>query len=79
MAERNYFSHVSPEGRTFLDILHEQNIDFGFGGETIAYNNAAPDRTVQVAMDTFMNSPSHRAILLDPQFDYAGAGFAGTQ
>ncbi len=78
MAQRNYFSHVSPEGHTFLDILHEQNIDFGFAGETIAFNNAAPDQTVQLAMDTFMNSPSHRAILLDPQFDFAGAGFAGT-
>jgi uncharacterized protein YkwD len=75
MAQRNYFSHVSPEGRTFLDILHEQNIGFGFAGETIAYNNAAPDQAVQLAMDTFMNSPSHRAILLDPQFDYAGVGF----
>ena len=75
MAQRNYFSHVSPEGRTFLDILHEQNIGFGFAGETIAYNNAAPDRTVQLAMDTFMNSPSHTAVLLDPQFDYAGTGF----
>ena len=75
MAQRNYFSHVSPEGRTFLDILHEQNIGFSFAGETIAYNNAAPDQTVQLALDTFMNSPSHRAILLDPQFDYAGVGF----
>jgi uncharacterized protein YkwD len=75
MAQRNYFSHASPEGRSFLDMLHEQNISFGFAGETIAYNNAAPDQTVQLALDTFMNSPSHRAILLDPQFDYAGTGF----
>jgi uncharacterized protein YkwD len=76
MAERNYFSHVSPEGRSFLDILHEQNVGFGFAGETIAFNNAALDRTVQMAMETFMSSPSHVAILLDPQFDYVGTGFA---
>lgn len=76
MAQRNYFSHVSPDGRSFLDMLHEQNIGFGFAGETIAYNNAAPDQAVQLALDTFMNSPSHRAILMDPQFEYAGAGFA---
>lgn len=77
MAQRNYFAHVTPEGRTFLDVLHEQNVDFGFAGETIAFNNAPADQTVQLAMDTFVNSPSHMAILLDPQFDYAGAGFAG--
>jgi uncharacterized protein YkwD len=78
MAQRGYFAHVTPEGRTFLDMLHTQNIEFGFAGETIAYNNAPADQTAQIAMDTFVNSPAHMAILLDPQFDYAGTGFAST-
>jgi uncharacterized protein YkwD len=78
MAQRNYFAHVTPEGRTFLDMLHEQNVAFGFAGETIAYNNAQGDQTVQLAMDTFLNSPAHMAILLDPQFEFAGTGFART-
>lgn len=76
MAQRNYFSHITPEGRNFIDILHEQNVAFGFAGEAIARNNAQPEQTVQLAMDTYLNSPAHKAILLDPQFDYAGTGYA---
>ncbi|HST05116.1 MAG TPA: CAP domain-containing protein, partial [Chloroflexia bacterium] len=52
MAERSYFSHITPEGRTFMDLLHEQNIAFGFAGEAITRNNAQPEQTVQLAMDT---------------------------
>jgi uncharacterized protein YkwD len=74
MAARNYFSHTTPEGRGFLDMLKARGISYKFAGEILAKNNYPDSQTASGAMDSWMNSPSHKSIMLDPRFNYAGPG-----
>jgi uncharacterized protein YkwD len=77
MATRDYFSHTTPEGTGFLDMLRARSIQYNFAGEIIARNNApASDQSTQMALQVFLDSPSHRQIMLDPQYTYMGVGYA---
>jgi uncharacterized protein YkwD len=69
MFERRYFSHISPEGKDVGDRLIEAKISFFVAGENLAY---APD--VLRAHEGLMNSPGHRANILNPQFGKIGIG-----
>ncbi len=75
MADRNYFSHeIPPDGHYFEDELPPAGIDYRLAGENIARNNA-PDRdTVQRAESGFLNSPPHRANIMEPQYREIGVG-----
>jgi uncharacterized protein YkwD len=69
MFERRYFSHISPEGKDVGDRLNEAKIGFFVAGENLAY---APD--VLRAHEGLMNSPGHRANILNSQFGKIGIG-----
>lgn len=66
---RQYFSHYSPEGKDVGDRLTEAGIPYSVAGENLAL---AP--TLQTAHTGLMNSPGHRANILDPQFKHIGIG-----
>jgi uncharacterized protein YkwD len=70
---RRYFSHVTPEGQMPGDRLENAGVDFTLAGENIAY---APD--LNSAHTGFMNSPGHRANILDPDFHRIGIGIITT-
>lgn len=71
MAGRSYFSHVTPEGWTLADRLAMT----GVSGHTGAGENIARGMTTaQAAVDAWMNSPGHRANILDPDFTGLGVG-----
>lgn len=76
MATRDYFSHYTPEGTTFFDMLDASNVDWSYAGETLARNNAAPAQSADVAATGLLNSPHHRAIILDPRYEAMGVGDA---
>jgi len=76
MAGRNYFSHVSPEGTDFMHALKSANMPFKLAGEIIAKNNYSADKTVRTAYDAYMNSPAHRAIIMDGRYNTVGVGVA---
>lgn len=76
MATRNYFSHTTPEGTDFLQALKVNGISYKLAGEIIAMNNYAADKTVRAAYDTYINSPGHRAIIMDGHYNKAGVGMA---
>ena len=76
MAERNYFSHYTPEGKTFLPMLSERNFSYKFAGEILARNNYPDAEAAGVAMDSYLNSAPHKAIMLDPRFTLVGIGYA---
>lgn len=78
MATRNYFSHTTPEGKQFLSIMNDQKIGFQFAGEILARNNYPSDQTGKVAVDSYLNSAPHKAILMDSRYDYVGVGHAVT-
>lgn len=69
MWERQYFSHVSPDGKDVGDRLDEAKVDYFLAGENLAL---AP--TVQTAHTGLMNSEGHRANILEPEFHRMGIG-----
>ena len=69
MFARGYFSHYTPEGRDPFDRMREMNVSFRTAGENLAL---AP--TLQIAHTGLMNSPGHRANILQPRFGRLGIG-----
>lgn len=69
MFARGYFAHVTPEGRTPFDRLRAAKLGFRAAGE-----NLALARTLDMAHTGLMNSPGHRANILNPTFGRVGIG-----
>ena len=69
MFERGYFAHVTPEGRTPFDRLRAAKLGYRAAGE-----NLALARTLDMAHTGLMNSPGHRANILNPAFGRLGIG-----
>jgi uncharacterized protein YkwD len=79
MVERNYFSHTTPGGASFVDrIMRQDYVNPGEGwtlGENLAwgsYQLATPKAIVR----SWMHSPGHRANILNPGFREIGIGVA---
>ena len=76
MAERNYFSHTTPEGTNFLSMLSGRGVPYKYAGEILARNNYSDDQAAQVAMDSYLNSAPHKAIIMDGRYNMVGVGYA---
>ena len=76
MAERNYFSHETPEGNNFLSMLSGHSIPFKFAGEILARNNYPDDQAADVAINSYLNSPPHKAIIMDGRYNRVGVGYS---
>lgn len=75
MADRNYFSHDSLDGRTVATRLRAA----GYQGKTYGENIAAGNATARATVDQWMNSPGHCANIMDPTFRTLGVGYASSQ
>jgi uncharacterized protein YkwD len=79
MVVRDYFSHVSPNGmsarRRVLRTGYLRYRRGGSVGETIAWGPGR-DSTPAGLVSSFMNSASHRLLLLDRRFRDVGVGMA---
>ncbi|KAB8161550.1 CAP domain-containing protein [Streptomyces sp. 3MP-14] len=69
MAQRGYFDHTDPDGRTPWDRAAAAGVS-GMGGENIAMGQ--PD--AQSVVDAWMNSEGHRANILNCDFTTMGLG-----
>ncbi|MGI9104929.1 MAG: CvpA family protein [Pyrinomonadaceae bacterium] len=69
MFARGYFAHLTPEGRSPFDRIREAGYTFRTAGENLAL---AP--TLSIAHTGLMNSPGHRANILQPRFGRVGIG-----
>ncbi|HWR43471.1 CAP domain-containing protein [Sporomusa sp.] len=67
--DRNFFAHVNPDGKSPFDRMRSAGISFGYAGENLAIN-----RNVTAAQQAFMNSPGHRANILNPNYKQVGIG-----
>jgi uncharacterized protein YkwD len=80
MINRNYFSHHIPGGGMVFDILDRDHVAYEMAGENIALNNYidfySMAQTVQQTNVDLMNSPEHRANLLEPKYTKLGLGVA---
>lgn len=74
MINRNYFDHVTPEGKTLRDRLQEQGLTLQWVGENIQRNTDPPGQTVQTAIKWFMNSKPHRNNILHDHYTHIGVG-----
>lgn len=75
MATHDYFNHVTPDGKTVLDMIDSYGITCRDISETLAMNWNASNSGADAA-ETLINSPAHHAILFSPQFTAAGFGHA---
>ncbi len=69
MLSRGYFSHYTPDGLSPFDRMNAADIEYTYAGENLAL---AP--SVGLAMQGLMNSPGHRANILNPNFNKVGIG-----
>jgi uncharacterized YkwD family protein len=69
MINRNYFSHQSPTYGSPFDMMKTYGVTYRTAGENIAGNHS-----VQAAHTALMNSPGHRANILNPNFTHIGIG-----
>jgi uncharacterized protein YkwD len=72
MAAKNYFDHTSLDGRTFVDRIRAT----GFPPTLIGENIAAGRSTPALTMQDWMNSPGHRANILNCGYTRLGVGYA---
>ena len=69
MYKRHYFSHNTPDGKTPFDRLTALRFHYVTAGENLAF---ATD--VDTAFNSLMQSPDHRANIVNPDFRCVGVG-----
>ncbi len=69
MFDKQYFEHESPNGVSVADLVSDQEYQYIAVGENLALGNFGGDQQVVTA---WMNSPGHRANILDPRFQEIG-------
>jgi len=75
MGEQGYFGHVDPSGyRMWVELIQRWQLPFRKAGENLVANGYAEQDTARLAVEGLMNSPTHRANILDPQFTSVGIG-----
>ncbi|MCL2070884.1 MAG: CAP domain-containing protein [Oscillospiraceae bacterium] len=78
--------HKRPDGREWYTVIVEAGISYRSVGENMARGGHSVEGAAwyspAVVMDGWMNSPGHRANILNSNFDYLGVGvvdFGGTR
>lgn len=65
------FSHTRPNGSSFSTALKDQNVTYRSAGENIAWGQRSPEEVVK----GWMNSPGHRANIMDSRYTKIGVGY----
>src|SRR5262245_53023898 len=65
MVRRRYFDHVDPDGRRAADRVTATGITWSKVSENLAMNSGMDDPVAR-AVEGWMDSPGHRANILDP-------------
>ena len=71
MKDNRYFSHTSPVYGSPFQMLKSFGISYRSAGENIARGQATP----QAVVHAWMNSPGHRANILNASFTRIGVGY----
>lgn len=69
MQAHGFFGHVSPTAGTLEDRLRAVHLLRSLTGENVALAASARE-----AHESLMESPGHRAVILDPEFTHVGIG-----
>ena len=77
MAETGRFSHVQANGTDVFDLIESAGVRWYAAAEIIAWNTAGPlDYSAEFAVQGWMGSPSHKAIVVSDDYNYVGFGLA---
>ncbi|MFC7394351.1 CAP domain-containing protein [Scopulibacillus cellulosilyticus] len=71
MADNGYFDHQSPKYGSPFDMMKTYGIKYTAAGENIAAGQKTPEEVV----NSWMNSPGHRANILNKDYTYIGVGY----
>ena len=72
MAAKGYFAHVSPDGRTSWTWFKEAGYSFSYAGENLAVDFTDSSNVNQA----WLNSPTHRANIMNSHFSEIGIATA---
>jgi len=72
MSIKGYFEHVSPDGKRLRDFLYDAGYEFSVAGENLAVGFSTPETMVRA----WVNSPTHFANLIDPEYQHIGVGMS---
>ena len=67
------FSHTRPDNSSWMTVLRDFDIQYRVCGENIAINF----RDARSVVNAWMNSPGHRANILNPNYNLMGIGRSG--
>ncbi|MEV0380919.1 CAP domain-containing protein [Nonomuraea sp. NPDC050643] len=73
MAAKNYFSHTSQDGRSFMDRIRAAGFT---GGSGWAENIAMGQPTPAAVVTAWMNSSGHKANIMNCKYNLIGVGAA---
>ncbi len=71
MKDLGYFSHTSPTYGSPFEMMKSFGISYRSAGENIAKGYSSP----QAVVNAWMNSPGHRANILNPSYTHIGVGY----
>jgi uncharacterized YkwD family protein len=71
LRDNNYFDHQSPTYGSPFDMMKQFGITYTAAGENIAKGQKTPDEV----MNGWMNSPGHRANILNAEYTEIGVGY----
>ena len=64
--------HTRPNGEKFYTAFYEHGLRYNSCGENIAIVRSVTQAQEVRALELWLNSDSHRELLLDPKFKYSG-------
>lgn len=71
MFKNKYFNHTSPTYGSPFDMMDSFNITYRYAGENIAMGQ----RTAKEVVEDWMNSPGHKANILNANYNLIGVGY----
>ena len=74
MKDLGYFSHTSPTYGSPFQMMKSFGISYRTAGENIAKGYASPEAVV----NAWMNSPGHRANILNSTYTHIGVGYVSS-
>ncbi|MFD0682788.1 MULTISPECIES: CAP domain-containing protein [unclassified Paenibacillus] len=75
MYNNNYFDHNSPTHGSPFDMMKEYGISYSTAGENIAKGQSTPTQV----MNDWMNSPGHRANILNSSYTHIGVAYYNSE
>jgi uncharacterized protein YkwD len=72
MFNRNYFAHHTPDGKTVFNILRENGVAFGYGGENLYKCSPSSLGPPEAVMHAWLSIEVHRANIYSPHYRKLG-------